>query len=101
MVRASWPGILSGSAGRRGGAGAEEPGSRLLPDNAVKLPPDMTRTGLYRNADFTASGDDQAALLPEEVARAVEFVVSQREGLVVSGWPPDCSRQITLRPLSC
>lgn len=56
----------------------------------VSISPDMTRTGLYRNADFTASGDDQAALLPEEVARAVEFVVSQREGLVVS--------EITLKP---
>ena len=56
----------------------------------VTISPDMTRTALYRNADFKESGEEQASLLPEEVARAVEFVLSQRDGLVVS--------DITLKP---
>ena len=56
----------------------------------VTISPDMTSTALYRNADFKEGGEEQASLLPEEVARAVEFVLSQRDGLVVS--------DITLKP---
>lgn len=52
--------------------------------------PDMTRTDLYRNADFTVGEEVESYLLPEEVAEAVEFLLNQREGLVVS--------DITLRP---
>ena len=52
--------------------------------------PDMTRTDLYRNADFTVGEEVESHLLPEEVAEAVEFLLNQREGLVVS--------DITLRP---
>lgn len=52
--------------------------------------PDMTQTNLYRNADFREGDEVESYLLPEEVAAAVEFVLSQREGMVVS--------DITLKP---
>jgi NADP-dependent 3-hydroxy acid dehydrogenase YdfG len=52
--------------------------------------PDMTQTKLYRNADFTCGAEPESYLLPEEVAEAVRFVLSQREGCAV----PD----ITIRP---
>ena len=50
----------------------------------------MTQTNLYRNADFKESEEELARILPEEVAQAVEFAISQREGLVVS--------DLTLKP---
>ena len=56
----------------------------------VTVFPDMTRTNLYRNADFQESEEIMARLLPSEVAQAVEFALNQREGLVVS--------DITLKP---
>ncbi len=52
--------------------------------------PDMTKTDLYRNADFKEGDEAEAYLLPEEVASAVEFILSQREGMIVS--------DITLKP---
>ena len=56
----------------------------------VCIYPDMTKTKLYRNADFREGDEAGSYLLPEEVAQAVRYIVSQREGLVVS--------DITLRP---
>lgn len=56
----------------------------------VTILPDMTKTNLYRNADFREGDEPEAYLLPEEVAAAVEFVLSQREGMIVS--------DITLKP---
>ncbi|MCD7826121.1 MAG: SDR family oxidoreductase [Clostridiaceae bacterium] len=56
----------------------------------VTIQPDMTKTDLYRNADFTASEEEMARLLPEEVAAAVEYILNQRTGLVVT--------ELTLRP---
>jgi len=56
----------------------------------VTIFPDMTQTKLYRNADFKEGDEIEAYLLPEEVAAAVEFVLSQREGMIVS--------DITLKP---
>lgn len=58
--------------------------------SVVSISPDMTKTALYRNADFTVGEETESYLLPEEVAQAVAFVLRQREGLVVS--------EITLRP---
>lgn len=52
--------------------------------------PDMTQSDFYRNADFTASEDLQASLVPEDVADVVETILSQRDGLVI--------REITLTP---
>lgn len=56
----------------------------------VTIFPDMTQTNLYRNADFREADAPEAYLLPEEVAAAVEYVLSQREGMIVS--------DITLKP---
>lgn len=56
----------------------------------VTISPDMTRTELYRNADFREGDETEAYLLPEEVAEAVGFVLSQREGMAVT--------DITLKP---
>ena len=52
--------------------------------------PDMTKTNLYRNADFREGDEMESYLLPEEVAAAVEFMIGQREGIVVS--------DLTLKP---
>lgn len=52
--------------------------------------PDMTQTNLYRNADFCQGSEAESYLLPQEVAQAVEFILNQRDGLVVS--------DIVLRP---
>ena len=56
----------------------------------VTISPDMTKTNLYRNANFKEGEEAESYLLPEEVAGAVEYVLSQREGVVVS--------DITLKP---
>ena len=56
----------------------------------VTISPDMTKTNLYRNANFREGDEAESYLLPEEVAQAVEYVLSRREGLVVS--------DITLKP---
>ena len=56
----------------------------------VTISPDMTKTNLYRNADFKEGDEAESYLLPEEIAKAVEYVLGQREGLVIS--------DITLKP---
>lgn len=56
----------------------------------TNLHPDMTDTNLYREADFTCSDAEGCALYGAEVADAVRYVLSQREGVVVS--------DITIRP---
>ena len=50
----------------------------------VNIRPDMTRTELYRNADFEASSDFGAALDPEDVANAVSDVLDMKEGAVIT-----------------
>ena len=50
----------------------------------VNIRPDMTRTDLYRNADFEASSDLGAALDPEDVANAVSDVLDMKEGTVIT-----------------
>lgn len=52
--------------------------------------PDMTRTNLYRDADFTCAEEEGSFLESSEVADAVRYVLEQRDGLVV--------QDITLRP---
>ena len=52
--------------------------------------PDMTQSDFYRNADFNASEDLHASLVPEDVASVVETIINQRDGLVI--------RDITLMP---
>ena len=56
----------------------------------MTISPDMTQTNLYRNADFKEGEELESYLLPEEVACAVEYVLTQRDGLVIS--------DITLKP---
>lgn len=56
----------------------------------VTIFPDMTQTKLYRNADFSEGDEIEAYLLPEEVASSVKYVLSQREGMIVS--------DITMKP---
>ena len=50
----------------------------------INIQPDMTKTNLYRNANFTNSEEEGTYLLPEDVAGAVEFVLSRREGCLVT-----------------
>lgn len=64
--------------------------SRKYGVKVMTIFPDMTKTNLYRNADFQESDEIEAYLVPEEVAAAVEFMISQREGMVVS--------DLTLKP---
>lgn len=56
----------------------------------IVIHPDMAQTNLYRNADFMEGEEAESYLLPEEAANAVEYILSQRDGMVVS--------EITLRP---
>lgn len=71
--------------------------SRSLFDEARKygvrvatVSPDMTKTELYRNADFTVGEETESYLLPQDVAEAVAYIVGQREDVAVS--------EVTLRP---
>ena len=57
---------------------------------SVTVSPDMTKTELYRNADFTVGEETESYLLPQDVAEAVAYIVGQREGVAVS--------EVTLRP---
>ena len=54
------------------------------------IKPDMTQTALYRNASFGPDEDLMASLTPADVAEAVEWIVTAREGLVIN--------EITLKP---
>ncbi len=71
--------------------------SRSLFDEARKygvkvaaVYPDMAKTNLYRNADFREGDEPDAYLLPEEIAAAVTFILSQRDGMVIS--------EVTVKP---
>lgn len=77
-------------AGLAGFSGSLFEETRKYGVKVVTILPDMTKTNLYRNADFREGDEAEAYLLPEEVAEAVEFVLSRREGTVVS--------EISLRP---
>ena len=56
----------------------------------VTISPDMTQTNLYRNADFREGDETESYLLPDDVGKAVEWILSQREGVIVTN--------ITLKP---
>ena len=56
----------------------------------ITICPDMTDTGLYRNADFTVGGEPDNTLDPSEVAEALRFALDGRPGM--------CVTEITLRP---
>lgn len=56
----------------------------------VTIQPDMTKTDLYRNADFAQGEEEDSYLLPEEIAETVRDILRMRKGAVVT--------EITLRP---
>lgn len=56
----------------------------------VTIFPDMAKTNLYRNADFQEGEEAESYLSPDEVAEAVEFILSQREGMIIT--------DLTLKP---
>lgn len=56
----------------------------------VTIQPDMTKTDLYRNADFMQGQEENSYLLPEEVADVVRDILQMRDGVVVT--------EITMRP---
>lgn len=56
----------------------------------ITIFPDMTQTNLYRNANFREGDETESYLLPDDVAKAVEWILSQREGVIVT--------DITLKP---
>ncbi len=56
----------------------------------VTVFPDMTKTGLYRNADFGVGEEEDSYLLPEDVADAVQSVLTARDGVVIT--------EVALRP---
>ena len=64
--------------------------SRKYGVKVVTISPDMTQTNLYRNADFKEGDETESYLLPEDVAEAVAWILSQREGVIVT--------DITLKP---
>lgn len=47
----------------------------------ITIHPDMTDTGLYRNADFTADRAEGCSLTAEAVASAVVYAISQPDGI--------------------
>ena len=50
----------------------------------VTISPYMTQTNLYRNANFREGDEPESYLLPEDVAGAVEWILRQREGVIVT-----------------
>lgn len=56
----------------------------------LTVQPDMTRTNLYRNADFSNDEAVETVLEPQEVAEAVRYALEARDGMVVS--------EITIKP---
>lgn len=49
----------------------------------ITIKPDMTDTDLYRNADFKPDESFGCCLYPDDVADAVEFCLSFRDGAVI------------------
>ncbi len=56
----------------------------------VVIHPDMTKTNFYRNAGFQEGLERDTYITPEEVAKVIQFILEQKDGLVVS--------EITLQP---
>lgn len=56
----------------------------------VTICPDITKTEFYKNADFKEFDDEYCFLLAEDIVKAVDFILSCREGIV--------ARELTLMP---
>lgn len=50
----------------------------------INIMPDMTKTSLYRNANFDVAESLDTYLDPLEVAECVVYILKQREGLVIT-----------------
>ncbi|MCK6542042.1 SDR family oxidoreductase [bacterium] len=56
----------------------------------VNINPDITRTAFYDNLNFSPSDETDTYIEPQEVADTVGYVLTQRDGTVIS--------EITIRP---
>lgn len=56
----------------------------------IAIHPDMTKSNFYRNANFREGDIPESYIMPEEIAKALEMVLTQREGMVIT--------DITLKP---
>lgn len=56
----------------------------------ITVNPDMTETPFYESASFETNPDPETQLQPEEVANAIDIVIRQREGSVIT--------ELTLKP---
>ncbi|GAA0732392.1 hypothetical protein GCM10008906_01910 [Clostridium oceanicum] len=56
----------------------------------ISIHPDMTKSNFYRNADFKEGDIKESYINPKEIAKVLETILNQREGMVVT--------DITLRP---
>lgn len=46
--------------------------------------PDMTKSELYRNADFCQDDDKNAYIEPYEIAKAIDYILDIREGVLIT-----------------
>lgn len=58
--------------------------ARKLGVRVINIEPDMTATGLYRNADFEADTSEGACLFAEDVADTFMYAIEARDGVVVN-----------------
>lgn len=56
----------------------------------INIMPDMTKTSLYRNANFDVGDSMDTYLDPSEVAECIMYILNQRDGLIIT--------DITLKP---
>ncbi|WP_072723204.1 SDR family NAD(P)-dependent oxidoreductase [Tepidibacter thalassicus] len=56
----------------------------------ITIHPDITKSNFYRNANFQEGDTPESYIKPEEIAMAVEMILNQREGVVIT--------DITLKP---
>lgn len=56
----------------------------------IAIHPDMTKSNFYRNANFMEGDIPESYIMPEEIAKTVEMILTQREGIVIT--------DITLKP---
>lgn len=50
----------------------------------ITIQPDMTKSNFYRNAGFMEGDTDDTYLLPEDIGAAVDQILKQREGILLS-----------------
>lgn len=56
----------------------------------ITLHPDMTRSNFYRHANFCEGSQEDSFLYPEEIAGAVDMILNQRDGMLIS--------ELTIKP---